>query len=55
MKKFFRNLLDDRWTLVGMGAAWIVLEGTAKTIMGWAILATIVAGGIYIGFKKEDE
>lgn len=55
MKKFLKNLLDDRWTLFGMGVAWIVLEGSAKTVVGWAIIAVIIVGGVYIGLKKDED
>jgi hypothetical protein len=42
MKKFLNDLLGQAWTLLGMGIAWLVLEGSARTVVGWAILATLV-------------
>ena len=41
MKKIIRDILDQSWTLLGMFVAWIVLEGTAKTIVGYCIIGTI--------------
>lgn len=36
--EFFQDMLDQIWTLLGMFIAWFVLDGSAKTIVGWAIL-----------------
>ena len=38
MKDFLRDVLDQVWTLLGMFIAWLVLDGSAKTIVGYAIL-----------------
>jgi hypothetical protein len=38
MKNFFRDVLDQLWTLLGMFVAWIVLDGSAKDIVGYAII-----------------
>jgi hypothetical protein len=40
--KFLNDLLGQLWTLVGLGVAWILLEGSARTIVGWVILASLV-------------
>lgn len=42
MKKFINDLLGQAWTLLGMFVAWLVLEGSAKTVVGWAIIGTMV-------------
>ena len=41
MKGFFNDILGQLFTLLGMGVAWIVLEGSARTIVGYAILASM--------------
>ena len=41
MKKFLNDLLGQLWTLLGMFVAWIVLEGSAKAVVGWCILASV--------------
>ena len=42
MKKFINDILGQAWTLLGMFVAWVVLEGSAKTIVGYCILGTLV-------------
>jgi len=39
-------MLDQAWTLLGMFVAWIVLEGSAKTVTGWLILMTLAIWAI---------
>ena len=40
--KFLNDLLGQLWTLVGLGVAWILLEGSARTVVGWVILGSLV-------------
>ena len=42
MKKFLNDLIGQAWTLLGMFVAWLVLEGSAKTVVGYAIIGTSV-------------
>jgi hypothetical protein len=42
MKNLFRDIVDQAWTLLGMFVAWLVLDGSAKTITGYAIVVTSV-------------
>lgn len=55
--KLIKDFIDQMWTLLGMFIAWAVLDGSAKVIVGYAILGTIVAWGITypIRNKKENE
>lgn len=54
MKEFLKDLFDDRWTLIGMFVAWVVLEGMARDIVGGLILGTIAFQlGVKL-FKKKD-
>lgn len=41
MKDFLRDIIDQSWTLLGMFVAWLVLDGSARTITGYAIMATM--------------
>jgi hypothetical protein len=45
MKKFlvalFKDIIEQAWTLLGMAVAWLVLEGSAKTLTGNLILITL--------------
>jgi hypothetical protein len=45
MRDFIKDMLDQAWTILGMFIAWLVLEGSAKTVTGWLILLTI---GIWV-------
>jgi hypothetical protein len=33
-------MVDQAWTLLGMFIAWVVLDGSAKTIVGYGIIVT---------------
>jgi hypothetical protein len=55
MKKLLNDILGQLWTLLGMFVAWIVLEGSAKTIVGWFILASIVVWIITFPLRNRDE
>ena len=55
MKKFLKNLVEDRWTLIGMFIAWAVLEGQLKAIVGYMLIAGVIFGAIQLFIKKNDE
>lgn len=38
IKEWFIEILNQTFTLLGMFIAWVVLEGSAKTVVGWAII-----------------
>jgi hypothetical protein len=38
----FIETLNQLWTLLGMFAAWLVLEGSAKAVVGYAIIITLI-------------
>ena len=46
VKKFlialFRDLLDQAWTLLGLGLGWVLLEGSARDIVGKLIGVTLL-------------
>jgi len=41
MKDFFNDLISQAWTLLGMFVAYVVLEGSAKEVIGWCIIGTL--------------
>lgn len=41
LKALFKDLIDQAWTLLGMFVAWVVLEGSAKEVVGNLILITL--------------
>lgn len=36
-----KDLAEQIWTFVGLFSAWLVLTGSAKTVVGYAILISI--------------
>ena len=42
MKRWFSDFFNQLWTLLGMFIAWVVLEGSAKTVVGYAVIACSV-------------
>ena len=42
MKDFLKDVIDQVWTLLGMFIAWLVLDGSAKTVVGYAIIFAMV-------------
>lgn len=59
MLGFIKDLLDQVWTLLGMFIAWFVLDGSARTIVGWAILWSLAIWMLTYPLRnkkeKEDE
>ncbi len=59
MKNFLNDMLGQAWTLLGMFVAWLVLEGSAKEVVGWAIIGTTVVWMITYPLRnnkdKEEE
>ena len=53
MKNFFGDIIGQIWTLLGMFVAWIVLEGSAKTIVGYLIIASVVIWIATYWIRKE--
>jgi ABC-type uncharacterized transport system fused permease/ATPase subunit len=55
MVKFFKDMVDQLWTLLGMFIAWVVLDGSAKTIVGYAILGTLFAWVVTYPIRNREE
>lgn len=58
MRAFFVDLIGQLFTLLGMFIAWIVLDGTAKGIVGYAIMFAVTVWIITYPVRrerKEDE
>jgi hypothetical protein len=53
MKNFFKDMLDQAWTLVGLATGWLVLEGTAKDVVGKLILATLAIWIITYPLRRD--
>lgn len=55
MVKFFKDMIDQLWTLLGMFIAWVVLDGSAKTVVGYAILGTLIAWVVTYPIRNREE
>jgi hypothetical protein len=55
--KIFRDMIDQLWTLLGMFIAWVVLDGSAKTVVGYAIVGTLIAWAVTYPVRnpKDDD
>jgi hypothetical protein len=57
MKHWLADLLSQTWTLLGMGVAWVVLDGSAKTVVGYSIVLTAIvwAATYWLRNPKDKE
>jgi hypothetical protein len=55
MKKFFSDIFNQLWTLLGMFVAWVVLEGSAKTVVGYAIILCLIIWGITFKIRNAED
>ena len=61
MKKFLialvKDLIDQAWTLLGLGTAWVLLEGSARDLVGNMILITLAFWIVTfpLRYEKEEE
>ena len=53
IKDKFREILNQTFTLLGMFIAWAVLEGSAKTVVGFAILWSLIVWLFSMKFREE--
>ena len=55
MVKLFKDMIDQLWTLLGMFIAWVVLDGSAKTVVGYAIIGTLFAWIVTYPIRNREE
>ena len=55
IKDKIREVLNQTFTLLGMFIAWAVLEGSAKTVVGFAILWSLIVWLFSMKFREEKE
>ena len=55
MKNFFSDIANQLWTLLGMFVAWVVLEGSAKTVVGYAIILSSVIWGLTFKLRNSKD
>ncbi len=57
LKSLFKDIIDQAWTLLGMAVAWIVMEGSARDVVGLLIWVTLTIWVITfpLRYEKEDK
>jgi len=55
LKEWGLAILNENFTFLGFFVAWVVLEGSAKTVVGYVTLASVDIWFATIGIRKEDE
>jgi hypothetical protein len=57
MKKLLSDIANQLWTLLGMFVAWVVLEGSAKTVVGYSIVICLVIWTVTLNLRnlKDDD
>jgi hypothetical protein len=48
-------LLEQSWTLLGMFVAWVVLEGSARITVTYAIFFTMIVWVLYSLSQDKEE
>jgi hypothetical protein len=55
LKEWGLAILNENFTFLGFFVAWVVLEGSAKTVVGYVTLASVAIWFATIGIRKENE
>ena len=53
--KIIKDMIEQLWTLLGMFVAWVVLEGSAKTFVGWVIIGTCAVWMATFPLRNKDD
>lgn len=55
IKDSFVEILNQTFTLLGFFVAWVVLEGSARIIVGWAIIWSFAIWLISMRLREREE
>lgn len=55
MIKLLKDFIEQSWTLLGMFIAWVVLDGSAKSVVGYAIVGTIGIWAITYPLRNRED
>jgi len=55
MRYWLSDFLGQAWTLLGMFVAWVVLDGSAKTVVGYSIIVTLVLWSITYPLRNPKD
>ena len=53
VKALIKDIIDQAWTLVALIIGYIVLEGSARELTGWLILATLTVWVVTFPLRYE--
>jgi ABC-type uncharacterized transport system fused permease/ATPase subunit len=53
--KILKDMIEQLWTVLGMFIAWVVLDGSAKTVVGYAIIGTLIAWAITYRLRNPKD
>jgi hypothetical protein len=52
--KIISDILNQAWTLLGMFIAWVVLDGSAKTVVGYSIVLTLILWAVTFSIRNKE-
>lgn len=55
MKGFLSDIIGQLFTLLGMIVAWICLEGSARTIVGYLIIGSVIIWAATYSLRNPRE
>lgn len=51
----FKDLLDQAWTFLGLALGWVLLEGSAREVVGQLIGITLLIWIVTFPIRREKE
>lgn len=55
VKDSFVEILNQTFTLLGFFVAWVVLEGSARVVVGYAIVWSLIIWLITMRIREKEE
>ena len=55
LKKWGLAALNENITFLGFFVAWVVLEGSAKTVVGYVTIASVALWFMTIGIRERSD
>jgi hypothetical protein len=55
LKDAFIESLNQGYTLLGFFVAWVLLEGSARTIVGYAVILTTIIHLVTIRIREDKD
>lgn len=55
IKNVLSDLIEQAWTLLGMFIAWVVLDGSAKSVVGYGIIMTTIIWILTSPIRHREE